>query len=97
MYYVVDTTVYPKKVMQFATYPEILNYLEGMSLRKYNKSRKERMIVLEEMGHGEDDTKGVNFVRSMAEAFDIGVIRDNRLVRCDITSIAFFQKEEYGN
>ena len=53
--------------------------------------------MLEELGHGYDDQNSVTFVRSMAEAFDMGIIRENNRMRCDITSAELFQKEEYGN
>jgi hypothetical protein len=55
------------------------------------------MILLEEVGHGEDDRQAVNFVRAMAEAFNIGIVREGNLMRCDITAVALYQKPEYGN
>jgi hypothetical protein len=96
-YYVVDTTVGPQKVMHFDTYPEVVNYLEGMSIRRFGQTRKQRMILLEEVGHGEDDRQAVNFVRAMAETFNIGIVREGNLMRCDVTAVALYQKPEYGN
>lgn len=96
-YYVVDTTVNPQQIVKFNTYPELVKHLEGMSIRKYRQTRKERMLMLEEVGHGEDDRQAVNFVRSMAEQFNIGVARQEGLMRTDVCSIALYQKEEYGN
>ena len=55
------------------------------------------MVILEELGHGADDRDSVVFVRTMAEAFDIGVIREGRRMRCDITSIPMYQKSEFGD
>lgn len=99
--YVKDTTVQPPQEKQFATFIETVRYLEGMTKRAYRQDRKTRMIMLEEIGHGYDDTDSVNFVRSMAEAFEMGVIRNDagklRRMRCDITSINKFQSTEYGN
>lgn len=97
LYYVVDTTLKTPLVAKFSTYPELVIYLEGISQRAYGQSRKERMILLEEVGHGEDDRQGVNFVRSMAENFNMGVVREGQLVRCDVIAVALYQKEEYGN
>lgn len=97
IYYVIDTTLRPKQVIQLPTYPEIVKYLEGMSQRAYGQSRKQRMVILEELGNGYDDRESVNFVRSMAEAFNVGVVREGRLMRCDITATAVYQKEEYGS
>jgi hypothetical protein len=100
-YYVVDTTLNPPQDKRFNTYGEIVNYLSQMSQRAYGQDRKARMIMLEEIGHGHDDSNAVNFVRSMAEKFNIGVLRDglhkNEKMRCDITSVALFQQEEFGN
>ena len=96
-YYVIDTTVRPSQTLKFDTYPELVSHLEGMSRRQYGQSRKERMIILEEVGHGYDDNQGVNFVRSMAEVFNMGVLREEGLMRCDVTSVALYQKEEYGS
>jgi hypothetical protein len=95
--YVTDTTFNTPQVKQFDTYISLVKYLDDLSKRKFGQNRKQRMIVLEEIGHGYDDPQAVNFVRSMAESFDMGVIRDNRLVRCDIPAVAFHQKEEFGD
>ena len=97
MYYVIDTTIPAPQGKQFKSFPEIVRYLEGMSKRAYNQTRRERMVILEELGHGADDRDSVVFVRTMAEAFDIGVIREGRRMRCDITSIPMYQKSEFGD
>ena len=96
-YYIVDTTLKPAQNMRFGTYPEAVAYMGTMTKRAYGQDRKERMLVLEEIGHGPDDRDAVNFVRSMSDTFDIGVIRDGRKMRCDITTIALFQKKEFGD
>jgi hypothetical protein len=100
-YYIVDTTLKPAQVKQFLTYPTLVKYLNGISQRAYGQTRKERMILLEELGNGYDDPDSVNFVRSIAESFEMGVIRKDaggqRRVKCDVTTIALFQKEEFGS
>jgi hypothetical protein len=100
-FYINDSTINPPTEKQFTTYNETVRYLESMSARAYKQTRKQRMIILEELGHGYDDSDGVNFVRSMAEAFEMGVIRNDagiiRRMKCDITSISKFQSEEFGN
>jgi len=55
------------------------------------------MILLESCGHGDDDRGSVTFVRAMAERYNIGIIRDGRKMRCDITSAFSFDKPEYGS
>jgi len=96
-----DTTTNPHREARFKTFPEAVKYLEGMSQRAYRQTRKERMIMLEELGHGYDDRDSVNFVRAMASAFEMGVIRNDagklRQMKCDITSIDRFQNEEFGS
>ena len=96
-YYVVDTTVRPEQIAKFDTYPLLLKRLEEMSVRAYRQTRRERMLMLEEVGHGDDDRQGVNFVRSMAEKFNIGISRQEGHMRTDVTAVALYQKEEFGN
>lgn len=100
-YYVIDTTLNPPVDKRFSTYPRIVKYLEEMCGRSFGQSRKQRMVLLEEIGFGYDDNDSVNFVRSMSEKFNIGVIRDadrpGLKMRCDITSIALYQREEFGD
>lgn len=100
-FYVVDTTVPHPQEKWFNSYGQIVQYLEQMSVRAFGQTRKQRMIMLEEIGHGPDDSNSVTFVRTMAEKFNMGVLRDglnpNQKMRCDITSVALFQREEFGS
>lgn len=100
-FYIIDTTLKPAQEIRLHDYKSTVNYLEAMSIRAYNQTRKQRMIMLEEIGHGYDDRDSVTFVRSMASQFDMGVIRNNagalNRMKCDIPSIALYQKEEFGN
>ena len=99
--YIIDTTLNPAREKRFSTYPGAVKYLEDMSYRKFGQNRKQRMIMLEEIGHGYDDRESVNFVRSMQDVFEVGVVRNDagqeRRMKCDITSLGVYQKEEYGN
>ena len=96
--YITDTTITPARDVFFNSYPEAVRYLEGMSQRAFRQTRKEYMLLLESMGHGYDDSSSVNFVRSMAERFNIGMVRpDGFKFRCDISSEFVFNKEEYGS
>ena len=94
--YITDTTLTKPQDMFFKTYPEAIKYLESMCIRT-GKSRKQYMILLEDVGYGYDDSNSATFVRGMAEKFDMGVVRENRKVRCDISTISVFDKPEYGN
>lgn len=100
-FYIIDTTLKSPQEIRFHDYNTTVKYLEGMSQRAYKQTRKQRMIMLEEIGHGYDDRESVTFVRSMASQFEMGVIRNNAGVynrmKCDIPSVALYQKEEFGN
>lgn len=100
-FYVIDRTLNPPREVRFPDYATTVRYLEGMSQRAYGQNRKQRMIMLEEIGHGYDDRDAVTFVRSMAQEFEMGVIRNDagvqRRMKCDICSVALYQKEEFGN
>lgn len=100
-YYIIDTTVKPSVEVRLDTYNQVVRHLEGMTQRAYNQTRKQRMTLLEECGHGYDDSNSVTFVRSMAERFEMGIIRNEagslRKFKCDITGINLFHKEEFGD
>lgn len=100
-FYVVDTTLNPPQEKRFNSYGDIVRYLEQMSVRAFGQTRKQRMVMLEEIGYGYDDSNSVTFVRSMGEKFNMGILRDglnkDQKLRCDITSIALFQREEFGS
>jgi len=95
--YITDTTLRPPQDKVFNDYPSAVKYLEGMSQRAFGQTRKKYMLFLESMGYGEDDPTSVTFVRSMAERFNIGIIREGRKMRCDITTAFVFNKPEYGS
>ncbi|HOS17161.1 MAG TPA: hypothetical protein PKX15_09155 [Bacteroidales bacterium] len=95
--YVIDTTLNPPQEKRFINYSDLVLYLDGMSQRAFGQTRKQRTILLEECGHGADDRNSTLFVRSMQEQFQIGIVRDGRLVRCDVTALISFQKPEFGD
>ena len=95
--YIKDTTTNPPTEKRVTMYSEAVKCLEEISNRKFRQTRKERMQILEELGHGYDDHGSVNFVRQMASVVEIGVIRGDRRIPCDITTLNEFQKEEFGN
>ena len=95
--YITDTTLKPVKDVLFNDYNSAVKYLEGVSQRAFGQSRKDYMILLESCGHGEDDRGSVAFVRAMAERINIGIIREGRKMRCDITAAFMYNKPEYGS
>ena len=97
IFYVVDTTVNLPQMRSTADYNLLVNHLSNMSQRVYKQDKVQRQQLLEEIGYGPDDYNSTIFVRSMAEKFDMGVVRNNLKTRCDITTIVAFQKPEYGD
>lgn len=95
--YVIDTTLNPPQEKRFINYSDLVLYLDGMSQRAFGQTRKHRTILLEECGHGSDDRNSTLFVRSMQEQFQIGVIREGRLVQCDVTTLVAFQNPGFGD
>lgn len=99
--YIVDSTLptvsKANQIKQFDSYKEFVNYLEQISIRRFNQTRRQRMIMLEELGHTSDDNTAVTFVRSFNEVLNMGIIRDDKLVQCDVPSVVFYQKEEFGD
>lgn len=94
--YIKDTSLSPVQEQTFGRYEDAVKYLEQASVRINRQTRPQRMILLEEIGHGYDDPQGIHFVQSMAEQLEIGVIRDGRRMRCDITAFRY-DRAEYGN
>ena len=95
MFYVKDPTT--KKMVTFEEYPAVVRYLEGTIQRLKKQTRAEFMTDMVALGHGYDDYDGVQFVKLLSEAVDLGVVRGNRTVRCDICDVAMFNKPEFGD
>jgi hypothetical protein len=94
--YIKDTSVRPAQEVTFKRYDEAVRYLEQVVIRTTGMSRRQRMQELESIGHGYDDPDAIHFVQSMAEQVEIGVIREGRRMRCDITTMRY-DKAEYGD
>ncbi len=75
---------------------EAVIFLDGMCHRGLNKSRKQLMLEWADLGYGEDDRDGISFLRAMREHVNMGLVKNNRHVNCDIT-MTNFDKPEYGN
>ena len=97
IYYVRDKTTNPPQVQQFNSYQQMVHYLDGMCQRAYKQNKVQRTRLLEELGNGSDDHNSTLFVRSMQEAFEIGIIRNGRYTQCDVTTMVAYQKPEYGD
>ena len=95
MFYVKDQTI--NKLVTFENYPSVVRHLEGTVQRLKKQTRAEFMNDMVALGHGYDDNDGVQFVKLLAEAVEMGVLRGNRQVRCDLCDVAMFNKPEFGD
>jgi hypothetical protein len=90
-YYIVDTTV-GNKPLFFNTLYDVLVHLEGSCKRIHGISRAEYMQNLADLGHSADESSGRNFLIAMSEIFNIGVVKEDRLVRCDVFNATHYSK-----
>lgn len=90
-YYIVDPTI-GNKVYYFNTLNEIVSHLEKSCQKLHGLSRKDYMRNLEELGHSSDDELGKHFIEAMSESFNIGVIKNSTLVRCNIFEATHYSK-----
>jgi len=95
--YINDTTIVPNKIVTFNSIQAAINHLQEMAKRTQQRSRKNIMLEMESLGYGGEDRDSINFIRAMSMKFDIGVVKDNRYVRTDITSLINFNKFEFGD
>ncbi len=85
------------QVKYLNTIPEVVAFLELVVKEKIKMNRAQWMQHNMDLGHGPDDKDGKNFVESMGELVEIGVVRGKRLVRCNIFEATVFNKPEYGD
>jgi hypothetical protein len=90
-YYIIDRQVSLKPAL-FNDLKDLVNTLEKVVQYKFNLSRKQYMQNLIELGHGVDDPLGKTFTEAMSEHVDIGVIKNNACVRCNIHEATHYSK-----
>jgi len=95
-YYIFDTTATPPQYVTFDTVREVVRYLEEYVQRALKQPRAQFMYEMSELGHGEDDARGVNFTRQLSEYVNIGKIQNGKPVKCDIHVVERFSSPEYG-
>lgn len=95
-FYVNNTVI--GKVIYFNTVPELVAYLGDVLVPlAFKKPKSQYLQYLAELGHGYDDGTGIVLTRALSESFDIGVVKDGRLVRTDVHIAAKFADEGYGD
>jgi hypothetical protein len=90
-YYILDTTV-GKSPIFFNTLNEVIKHLEGSCQRLHGLSREQYMQNLADLGHSADEATGRNFIVAMSDTLNVGLVKDNRLLRCDV-----FAATHYAN
>jgi hypothetical protein len=85
-------------IKYFNSVPEVISFLEKVVQVKLHMSRPQWMQHVVDLGHGNDEPTGNNFVNSLSEQVEIGAVqKDGKHVRCNIFEATGFSKEEYGD
>lgn len=90
-YYIIDKQVSHQPAI-FNSLNELINTLERVVLYKFKMTRKQYMQNLIDLGHGVDDPLGRTFTESMSEYVEIGVIKNNACVRCNVHEVTHYAK-----
>lgn len=90
-YYIIDKQVSHQPAI-FNSLNELVNALERVVQYKFKMTRKQYMQNLIDLGHGIDDPLGRTFTESMAECVEIGVIKNNTCLRCNVHEVAHYSK-----
>jgi len=97
-YYIIDKQV-SKNPAIFNTLQDLVSTLERVVEYKFKMTRKQYMQNLIDLGHGIDDPLGRIFTESMSEYVEVGVIKNNSCVRCNVHEVAQYSKyrDEMGH
>ena len=90
-YYIIDKQVSHQPAI-FNSLQELVSTLERVVQYKFKMNRKQYMQNLIDLGYGVDDSLGRTFTESMSEYVEIGVIKNNSCVRCNIHEVAHHAK-----
>ena len=81
-YYIKDSTLKDTPVQLFESKEYAINYLKSMVQRKTGMNYDQYLTHLADLGHfGYDDRE---LYESMRDTFEMGVIRGNQFLRCNI-------------
>ena len=90
-YQIIDKQVSHKPAI-FNSLQELVTTLERVVQYKFKLTRNQYMQNLIDLGYGMDDAIGRTFTESMSECVEIGVIKNNSCVRCNIHEVAHHAK-----
>lgn len=85
-------------LQRFDSVNEVVSFLEKVVIHKVGMTRKQWMENVTDLGLGPDEPTGQKFVESLQERhIETGVIRNQKLIRCNIFEATVFKKPEYGD
>ena len=90
-YYIIDKTI-GKNPIFFNQLNETINHLEGTCKRLTGTSRNDYMLNRVDLGHPADEATGRNFVEAMSENIEMGVVKNNGFVRCNICDVDHYSR-----
>ena len=98
IFYIVDTTqlneLHQNPVVTFKHRDSVVKYLEGMCGRQFKMTRPQYMQHQADLGVGEDDEYGRAFYEAMTEYFNIGIIRSDKPIKCNIFDATLYSKDQ---
>lgn len=86
-----------RQVKYLNTISEVVAFLELVVQEKQKMNRAQWMQHNVDLGHGPDDRDGKNFVDSMQELVEVGVVRGSKQIRCSIFEATSFTDPAYGD
>ena len=86
--YIYDVTI--KDYMLFDTLPSLVNHAEKILIKKFNKTKTQYLNEQVELGASiYNDPNDYYFLRSLSEYMNMGVFKNGKFVKCDLTELAF--------
>jgi hypothetical protein len=86
-YYIVDTTQ-SDSPKTFDSLRGLVEHLEGTVKRRFRCDRASYMDNLVSLGYGYDDAEGATFTTSLAEHFNMGIVRNGKPLRTNVHEAA---------
>jgi hypothetical protein len=92
MIYYINNKKLGAKPLFFKTIPELVAKLQAECLKLTGRNRPQFMLNRVDLGHPADEATGQTFIEAMSETVDIGLVRENTLIRCNIFEAAHHAK-----
>lgn len=95
-YYITDNN---NKKRYYNHTNEIVNAAEQLLIERFGVNRRGYMQHLIDLGHGYDDPEGRTFIESLKKLYEIGIVKKDKHVPCNIHDADKYSKykEEMGD